>query len=415
VSSSSDESAFPSASGASQDGGYYGSRSADASAAAEDAGYKGNTDVQVVGQDVVGPYSSVIVRATKGAAIYNWLRANGFVVPTNIAPILAAYTKEGFDFLALRLRPDAGVRAMQPVRVVMPGAVTTLPLRMVAAGIGAKVGLTLFVVTEGRMRPTNFADVTVDNGGLAWNPYARSSNYRDAAETALATNGGRAWLTEFAGPVFGSSPGAIANINYDLAEFYQQSCIGLDPVKVACNVPITDVDDAGPAPDAGALPDGSDDAGTGMETDAGSDAEVQVPPPCTETKDACELFDDAKTALTGLHPSDVWVTRMRAELNADICASGDLSLGAQGSQGQVPAVIVAKSYTEKDYDPCPTYAPNNYSGSEGNYAMNEDVGTGSGGCACSTTSGPVPVAPVLGAIGVLMVLNSAQRRRRERR
>ena len=52
-------------------------------------------------------------------------------------PIIDAYTSEGFDFIALRLRPNVGVRAMRPVRVTAPGADTQMPLRMVTAVVGA--------------------------------------------------------------------------------------------------------------------------------------------------------------------------------------------------------------------------------------------------------------------------------------
>jgi hypothetical protein len=117
--------------------------------------------------------------------------AHHFAVPDAIEPILSHYTGEGFDFLAVRLRPGQGVRAMQPIRVVMPAREVRFRLRMVAAGIGAKVGLTLFVVSEGRYHTKNFPDAKLDRDALAWDVTASKSNYRDFMDDALAKTGGR--------------------------------------------------------------------------------------------------------------------------------------------------------------------------------------------------------------------------------
>src|SRR4029079_14826996 len=110
----------------------------------------GAGQVQILSQSVVGPYETVTLRATDPSALRNWLKSHAFAIPDGIAPTIDAYVAESFDFLALCLRPDCGERAMQPVRIVTPGADPTLPLRMVAAGAGARVGLTLYVISEGR-------------------------------------------------------------------------------------------------------------------------------------------------------------------------------------------------------------------------------------------------------------------------
>ena len=88
--------------------------------------------------------------STNPTALNDWLSANGYVVPAGFQPTIAAYVSEGFDFLALKLAPGQGVSAMRPVRVTTPGAGVQLPLRMVAAGTGATVGVTLWVVSDGR-------------------------------------------------------------------------------------------------------------------------------------------------------------------------------------------------------------------------------------------------------------------------
>ena len=81
---------------------------------------------------------------------------HGYAIDPSVKPIIDAYTAEGFDFIALRLLPGQGVQQMKPVRVVTPGMSPTLPLRMVAAGTGANVAITLFVIGEGRYEAQNF-------------------------------------------------------------------------------------------------------------------------------------------------------------------------------------------------------------------------------------------------------------------
>ncbi len=143
----------------------------------------------VVSQQVIGPYQAVTVRASQGEALDTWLNANGYVVSPSMAPILMAYADEGMDFIALKLRPGEGVQAMQPVRIVTQGADTTLPLRMVAAGVGANVAIELYVLSGGRYAPQNFPQASIDFSQLAWDPYQNDSNFSTLTQQALASRG----------------------------------------------------------------------------------------------------------------------------------------------------------------------------------------------------------------------------------
>ena len=158
----------------------------------------GGGDVQLLSQSVIGPYERVTLRATDPHALEAWLSAHGFALPDTIKPTIDAYVEEGFDFVALRLRPDCGQRAMQPVRVVSPGADPSLPLRMVAAGVGANVGITLFVIGEGRYEPQNFPVTAPDDTHLVWDRATNRSNYAELSQAAMARSNGHTWLVEYA-------------------------------------------------------------------------------------------------------------------------------------------------------------------------------------------------------------------------
>ncbi|MGH7437109.1 MAG: DUF2330 domain-containing protein, partial [Polyangiaceae bacterium] len=159
-------------------------------------GAGGSGTVQVLSQQVVGPYETVTLRSTDPGALASWLAMHQFALTPAIEPMIAQYISEGFDFIALRLRPQCGEQSMQPVRVVTPGADPSLPLRMVAAGVGAQVGIVLYVLGEGRWRPQNFDEVLFDDSKLTWDLANNISNYETLAQSLMAQNGGRSFLTE---------------------------------------------------------------------------------------------------------------------------------------------------------------------------------------------------------------------------
>lgn len=174
-----------------------------ASAGASDsasAGGGGPADngVQVLHAGTVGPYDTVTLHSTDPQALRTWLTTNGYVVPTGIDPVIDAYVSEGWDFIALRLSPGKGVQEMTPVRVVTPGGEYKLPLRMVAAGVGSFVGITLYVIAEQRFMLPDIAEVSVRDKDLSFDFSTSQSNYLALRAKALAQNGGRSFLTSYA-------------------------------------------------------------------------------------------------------------------------------------------------------------------------------------------------------------------------
>jgi hypothetical protein len=310
--------------------------------------------VDVVSQEVVGPYETVTLRSTDPKALESWLLGHGYEIPPSVQPIIDAYASEGFDFIALRLRPGQGVRAMQPVRVVAPGADPSLPLRMVAAGVGQNVGLTLYVIGEGRYEAQNFPNALLDETKLVWDYTQSRSNYQELVTGLMAQAAGRTWVTEYskrpnvfttgAGFTAGSASGALTTTgNPGLADAYFAGCgvyvppytfDDLDGSTDASSDASADASDDAPAD---ARPDGpTDEAGT--TTDGG--LPNQDGGACSG---ACCDFDDLNVAMTGLHSADVVVTRLRAYLPVDALKVGDLRLIASANQSNVENVHVAKA------------------------------------------------------------------------
>jgi hypothetical protein len=392
--------------------------------------------VEVISQQVVGPYESVTVHSTQGEALGDWLRANGYDLPASVQPTIDAYSNHGFDFIALKLAPTVGIQAMQPVRVITPGADPTLPLRMVAAGVGAHVGLELYVLSEGRYHTANFPDAKVDFSQLAWDPIRGRSNYTELVQQALAAGNGTAWLTESSELVdlYGTGSG-----NAPLASLYQSTCrtevfvpacapsMGAGPSSQeggSDGAPPNDgavVLDGASAVDAVAVdqPDAATGDGAGADSDAGSAS------PAISDAGGCgspvvQPCDDLSVAMVGIATGNLWVTRLRADFPASALAT-DLVLEATASQTPVSSQHETTAYTIRNYSPCPpasTATPAATSLPVDRSSPSPRYDSTSGGCACrlQRDAHAHSLRVILWALGAAAFAFSLRRRRRcERR
>lgn len=166
------------------------------SSAPTDSAADAGTGVTINKQEVVGPYETVQLSATDPAALKTWLATNGFNLPADVEPVVAQYVNEKFDFLALKLLPGKGVSSMRPVRITTAGAAAALPLRMVAAGTGATVGISLWIVAEGRYEPQNFPSFRIQDSELVYDWATQRSNYAELRAAKTAASQGRAWEME---------------------------------------------------------------------------------------------------------------------------------------------------------------------------------------------------------------------------
>jgi hypothetical protein len=150
--------------------------------------------VTVVKREVVGPYETVQLKSDTQDALQIWLTQNGFKLPEDVKPVVAQYT--GSNFLALKLVPGKGIQDMRPVRVTTQGGSVTLPLRMVAAGTGPVVGISLWVVADGRYEPQNFGSFTIATEEITWDWAQSKSNYTDLRAQKTTLGNGKVWEVE---------------------------------------------------------------------------------------------------------------------------------------------------------------------------------------------------------------------------
>jgi hypothetical protein len=320
-----------------------------AAASADDAGADasiGSSEVTVLKQENVGPYATVQLHATDSSALNGWLTQNGFKIPADVVPIIDEYVAEGSDFLAMKLLPDQGVQAMRPVRVTTPGAGLSLPLRMAAIGTGATVGITIWVVSDGRYEPQNYPFFHIDDSALVWDWSTNSSNYTTLRAQNETASGNKTWEIESSLEL---NQQIITSVILSGGQVYTGPFFG-------GGVPFDSGPGAPSDPAIDYLPVGSPDAGA----DAGPFQTAEE----ARTADIDALF-------AGLTGPNVRVTRMRSDI-AHAAMTADFVLGASADQTELSNV---RDVTQSINLQCPIYD-------------NQCNATGSGTPAQAAASGP---------------------------
>ena len=344
----------------------------------------GTPPVTVTKQQNVGPYDTVQLHATDSSALAGWLAQNGFNIPVDAQPVIDAYVAEGFDFLAMKLLPDQGVQAMRPVRVTTPGASLSLPLRMASVGTGATVGITIWVVADGRYEPQNFPFFHIEDSALIWDWKQSSSNYtllRSQNETALAHRG---WEIES---------------SIDLNEQVISNLILSGGQPYSGGTALSD-------PGLDYLPETTSSPG-----DAGADAEGGTAADAGVTMTAAEVrAADISALFVGLTGPTVRVTRVRSDI-AHTAMTADLLFRASTDQSELSNV---RTVTQSINETCTIY---NGCNAAGQGTPEQAKASQKSGCAASTQAavGASAGSGAFAGLAALLLARTLYGRRRARR
>jgi Uncharacterized protein conserved in bacteria (DUF2330) len=350
--------------------------------------------VTITKQGNVGPYATVQLHANDSSALNDWLAQNGFEIPSNVTPVLDEYVREGFDFLAMKLLPNEGVQSMRPVRVSSSGASFSLPLRMAAIGTGVTVGITIWVVSDGRYEPQNYPFFHIDDSALVWDWKAQASNFTTLRAQNAASSGNKSWEIESS---IDLSQQLITSVILSGGQSVSPSGgIGsaqtpADPSEDYLPVP---PDTSAPAGDGG-WDGASGEAGADAASGAGGQTADEV-----RTADLDALF-------AGITGPNVRVTRIRSDI-AHAAMTADLILRASSDQSEVSNV---RAVTHSVNEQCPIYDGCNIVGT-GTPA--QSAASESHGCAASTRAlaDPSAGAGALAGVAALLVARMLRGRRR---
>ncbi len=154
-------------------------------------------EVQILGREAVGPYDTVIIDSDDPRAMVDWLQANGYPVADRAAEVFRDYVERDHYFVALKLRSQLGVDALEPLAIRYAGTEPCIPLRITAFASVPQLTVTAFVIGDGRAVPTNFDHVRPDYQDVR--PVAGMTTYPFVVTGALDGHP-RAFITELAGP-----------------------------------------------------------------------------------------------------------------------------------------------------------------------------------------------------------------------
>lgn len=155
--------------------------------------------VDVLASGTVGPFNYHVVTSPDPQEMVSWLRDNGYRIDPEMEPLIAVYTDEGMVFLAMKLQPGRETRDITPIRLEYESSQPMIPLRLTAVAAQPNMGVLVWVFANGRTGPVNYVDMTISDGEILFSPFG-ANNYRQVVARAADQAGGRAFVTEFAGP-----------------------------------------------------------------------------------------------------------------------------------------------------------------------------------------------------------------------
>lgn len=171
----------------------------------------GGPDIMSAGE--VGPYDYTVLGGEDDPeALVTWLRENGYRVPEEIEPVIAAYVEEGMHFLAMRLRQDFSTEDIQPIVITYEAKQVVFPLRLTAVAAVEDMPIHVWVFADEQYIPKNYAHPTpefsrfraaslVANAGYRYSQNdATAYGYFDELKRYQAQLDGHVFFTRYAGP-----------------------------------------------------------------------------------------------------------------------------------------------------------------------------------------------------------------------
>ncbi len=154
--------------------------------------------VQVLKEEKVGPYESVVIKGDSAPELIKWLTKNGYQQPKESAPLIDVYAKGGYVFLALKLQSDKSAGDIAPIVVTLDDAHPCLPIRLTAIATQPDMPIVAWMLGKHRAIPKNFLHVVINDATVDW--LQPGTNYKTVISKAVDQASGHAFATEYAQP-----------------------------------------------------------------------------------------------------------------------------------------------------------------------------------------------------------------------
>jgi uncharacterized protein (TIGR03382 family) len=205
-------------------------------ASLSDAGASGGgMPVDIIDQQVVGDYQTITFRASEAAAATQWLRDNGFIVNQTTSIYMETYVQQNFVFVAAKLVPGAGTKAIKPLKLRYRSAYPMVPLILTAVAAEPHLTVTSFIYGDSIYRALGHPAVTIDATRIAQDSKGRG-NYPMVLARTIDEAGGDGFIQEYRG--WPTVPNLNQNNNCCLSSYDQCGLAG----DGQCQCPLSEVD-----------------------------------------------------------------------------------------------------------------------------------------------------------------------------
>ncbi|MCA9680856.1 MAG: DUF2330 domain-containing protein, partial [Myxococcales bacterium] len=186
----------------------------------------GGGGVDILDRGFAGAFEYVTLTGSTVQEIVDWLDAAGYAQDEDAPPILQEYLDEGFVFVAIKLRSEAGVAEIHPLAIRYSGIEPCIPIRLTRIAAVDDMAIRAFFLGASRVAPQNWPHVELNALAIDWlnNPAA---SYLEQVSLAIDEAGGRAFVTEYAGSDEVVNLGGIRSTTWNAAAFAE-----IDPVDV---------------------------------------------------------------------------------------------------------------------------------------------------------------------------------------
>lgn len=120
---------------------------------------KGGSDsVEILDRQLAGVFETTTLTARDPGALRGWLNTNGYVLPKDVEPVIADYLRDGWVFVASKVRREASsseAGSLHPLSFTFSAKEPVYPLRLTGVGNG-NLEVDLFVFGPERAKAAGF-------------------------------------------------------------------------------------------------------------------------------------------------------------------------------------------------------------------------------------------------------------------
>ena len=157
--------------------------------------------VNVVSSGIAGPYSYDVINSSNSLALLAWLTGHHYKIPAESVAEMQPYISAHMFFLAMRLRANAGVQDMKPVKVTYASTQPqiTIPLRMATPMGKERLGVLIWIFGQSRYVPQNYQSLQISDAQFSADPDP-GADYKTLVDNAVDRVNGHGFITEYAQP-----------------------------------------------------------------------------------------------------------------------------------------------------------------------------------------------------------------------